>query len=86
MIRSDQEPSLAALVNRIQELCRTETIPEFVPRGDKNANGVAERAVQAPDGRAQGPETRIGGPLGQQDSDTSPDYDMAGPPCSDGRD
>ena len=53
VIRSDQEPAITALVDKIKEIRESETLVEWAPRGDKNANGLAERGVQAAEGMAR---------------------------------
>ena len=50
-LRSDQEPAIIALLEKVKRLCSTEVVLETAPKGDKNANGIAERAVQAVEGQ-----------------------------------
>ena len=47
MIRSDGEPAIRDLLDRVSSLRASETILEATPSGDSKANGRAERAVQA---------------------------------------
>ena len=53
VIRSDQEPAITAMVDKIRELRNEETIVEWSPAHDKDANGMAERGVQAVEGLAR---------------------------------
>ncbi len=47
VIRSDQEPAIMALVDKVAQLRDEVTIKESSPVGDSQANGMAERGVQA---------------------------------------
>ena len=47
LIRSDGEPAIRDLLDRVCQLRASETILEASPKGDSKANGRAERAVQA---------------------------------------
>ena len=47
LIRSDGEPEVLDLLNRISELRPSETVLENSPVGHNRANGRAERAVQS---------------------------------------
>ena len=49
MLRSDNEPALVGLAEKIKMLAKetTEIVIETSPVTDKDANGAAERAVQA---------------------------------------
>ena len=47
VIRSDGEPAIKDLLNKVAELRASETVLENTPVGDSKANGRAERAVQA---------------------------------------
>ena len=47
LIRSDGEPAIKDLLNKVAELRAPETVLENSPAGDSKANGRAERAVQA---------------------------------------
>ena len=51
--RSHQEPAITAMVNKIRELRNEETIVEWSPAYDKDANGMTERGVQAAEGLAR---------------------------------
>ena len=56
VIRSDQEPAVTAMVDRIKEIRdgqQKETILEWSPKYDSDANGQAEKAVQAAEGMAR---------------------------------
>ena len=55
VIRSDQEPAITALVDRMKEIRDSqgkETILEWGPKYVSDANGQAEKAVQAAEGMA----------------------------------
>ena len=47
IIRSDQEPAIMALVDRIAKIRTDETLRENSKAHDSQSNGLAERAVQA---------------------------------------
>ena len=47
LLRSDNEPAMKDLLNKVSALRAPETIIEHSPVGDSKANGRAERAVQA---------------------------------------
>ena len=47
ILRSDGEPAIRSLLDRVADLRRGETILENSPVGDSQANGLAERAVQS---------------------------------------
>ncbi len=53
VLRSDQEPAVSALLDKIKELRNEETIIEWAPRFDSDAHGLAERAVQAVEGQVR---------------------------------
>ena len=53
VLRSDQEPAITALAEAIKQHCQTEIVLEMAPKADKNANGHAERAVQAVEGQTR---------------------------------
>ena len=53
VLRSDQEPAITALAEAIKQHCQTEIVLEMAPKVDKNANGHAERAVQAVEGQTR---------------------------------
>ena len=68
VIRSDQEPAIKALVDRMKEIGDSqgkETILEWSPKYDSDANGQAEKAVQAAEGISRTPNfelvDRVGG-------------------------
>ena len=53
VLRSDQEPAITASVDKIREIRdneQKETQVEWAPRYDSDANGLAERGVQAAEG------------------------------------
>ena len=71
VLRCDQEPAIMALVERVRQWCDDiDIITETAPTADKNANGAAERAVQAAEGQARTLklelERRIGGRIPAQ--------------------
>ena len=53
ILRSDQEPAISAFTEKVKELFGAGAQVEWAPRGDKNANGLAERAAQAVEGVAR---------------------------------
>ena len=52
-MRCDPEPAITALSSLIKRHCTTAIIEEATPKEDKNANGHAERAVQALEGQTR---------------------------------
>ena len=50
-LRCDQEPAMVALVRRVKIACYAEVVVETALRGDKDANGLGERAVQSAEAR-----------------------------------
>ena len=46
VIRTDGEPAIRDLVDKVAQLRASETVAEHTPPGDSRANGLAERAVQ----------------------------------------
>ena len=51
ILKADQEPAMTALLNKIVSLREHPTILERSPVGESQANGLAERAVQAAEGQ-----------------------------------
>ena len=47
LFRSDGEPAIVDLLNRVSDLRQPETLLEASPATDSKANGVAERAIQS---------------------------------------
>ena len=47
VLKSDQEPSLIALLAAAKELCTCEVLLEHSPKGEPQANGEAEKPVQS---------------------------------------
>ena len=47
ILRSDGEPAILDLLNRVCELRMPETLLEGSPVGDSRSNGLAERAIQS---------------------------------------
>ena len=47
VLKSDQEPALVALLAAAKDLCTCEVLLEHSPKGEPQANGEAERAVQS---------------------------------------
>ena len=53
LIRSDGEPAIRDLLDRVCQLRASETLLEVTPAGDSKSNGRAERAVQAIENKNQ---------------------------------
>ena len=53
ILKSDQEPSIVALVNAVKHGWHGEIIPEASPKGESKSNGEVERAVQSVHGLAR---------------------------------
>ena len=47
LLRTDGEPAIRELVDKVGSLRAAETVIEHTPREDSRANGRAERAVQS---------------------------------------
>ena len=47
ILRSDGEPAIVDLLNKVSDLRERPTILEKSPVGDSQANGLAERALQS---------------------------------------
>ena len=47
VLRCDNEPAIVAMAEAVKAKCPVEIVIETSPPGDKNANGIAERSVQA---------------------------------------
>jgi hypothetical protein len=53
ILKSDQEPSITALVNSVKHVWHGELIPEASPKGESKSSGEVERAVQSVHGLAR---------------------------------
>ena len=63
IVRCDQESSLRAVATEAKRVALTELILEDAPRGDKNANGIGERAVQTVEGQTRALKMELEGRL-----------------------
>ena len=52
-LRCDKEPAIVALAEKAKRLSSIDVMVETAPKADKNANGAAERAVQALEGQVR---------------------------------
>jgi len=72
VLKSDQEPSLIALLAAAKELCTCEVLLEHSPKGEPQANGEAERAVQSVMGLSRTLKEHITTATGQPIDGSSP--------------
>ena len=85
VIRSDQEPAIVALVDKIKEIRDSqlkETTLECSPKSDSDANGQAERGVQAAEGITRTMKLELEHRLRARVPASHPPYRMAGETCS----
>ena len=64
-LRSDGEPAIRDLLDKVAAMRASETVTEHTPKGDSRANGCAEREGSPVDREADpGAKVRRGGALG----------------------